>query len=621
LAGSTPLTYSHQHMQSLVERFCPNVHDAPVTAAAFDPASGTVVTADASGVVAVQRTGEASPRLVFHPGEAVNGALAVIRGGSLIAVGDESGTVGVYQSSDGASTFQEVREGARGRVRAMRGLALNPEGSRLAAIAADGLLRVWDLTRNERNAWRGFGGDTVSFDQRGERILAIDDTGQPRLMDLTTLEALYMDKLQTPATKARFTPCGTMVLAGGSGSINLLRVADGALIASFATQGGSGIQNLLTSPDGTRAAAVTQRSCHIFSLPELDPLESFKHGAPNPTGAGVWHSGGLRIAGADGLMHGGGSGSLGPVDGVAGTGAHRVLMHGDVASVWKGEERVGLFKIDGPVRAHSIDRAGRLLVTQPLSGPIKVYQIPGGKPLFDGGRETKDTERTCVGGEVVAVQLKGGGTHWWHLKQNRGFSLPWPTFMALSGSGTWLGVVTPGGAVHIIDPTTGKDAVNPPQPLSDSPVQLIDFVNRCPELLILDKEGVLGHYDLTESVQKGTVAVGRDVLAINVPVDRIWGITGGSTAALRLPEGDRCTILWIDLHQGEVIGEVRDLPGNADVDDENSRILIPARAGGLLELSREGKELRVLRDLPDQEWISFGENGIMGASKQATSVI
>ena len=70
-----------------------------------------------------------------------------------------------------------------------------------------------------------------------------------------------------------------------------------------------------------------------------------------------------------------------------------------------------------------------------------------------------------------------------------------------------------------------------------------------------------------------------------------------------------------------MIGEVRDLPVNADVDDENSRILIPARAGGLLELSREGKELRVLRDLPDQEWISFGENGIMGASKQATSVI
>ena len=616
-----PVTYSQQHMQSLVERFCPNVHDVAITAAAFDPSSGTVVTADSSGLVAVQRSGEASPRLVFSPGAAVNGAISVIRGGALIAVGDEAGTVGVYKTQDGEPVFLEEREGARGRVRAMRGLALNPEGSRLAAIAADGLLRVWDLTRNERNAWRGFGGDTVSFDQRGERVLAIDDTGQPRLMDLTTLEALYMDKLQTPATKARFTPCGTMVLAGGAGSINLLRVSDGALIASFATQGGSGIQNLLTSPDGTQAAAVTQRSVHVFSLPGLQPVDSFRHGAPEPTGAGIWSAGGVRIAGSDGLMHGGGSGSLGPVDKVTGIGAHRVLMHDDIASVWHGEERAGIFKINGSAQSLSISRAGRILVVQTQGGPIQVYQSPSGKPLFDGGRETHGASHVAVGGDVVAVQLAEGGTRWWHLQQNRGFSLAWPTAMTLSGSGTWLGVVTPAGAVRIIDPTSGKDAVTPPQPLSDAPVQLIDFVNRSPELLVLDSEGVLGHYDLINSVQSGTAAVGRDILAINVPVDRIWGITGGSTAALRLPEGEHCTILWVDLNSCEVIGEVRDLPVDAEVDDENSRILIPARSGGMLELSRDGRELRVLRDLPDQEWISFGPNGILAASKGATDAI
>jgi len=608
-------------MQSLVERFCPNVHDAPVTAAAFDPTSGTIVTADAAGVVAVQRAGEASPRLVFQPGVAINGALAVIRGGALIAVGDESGTVGVYSSLDGTPTFREERDGARGRVRAMRGLALNPEGSQLAAIAADGLLRVWDITRDERNAWRGFGGDTVSFDGRGDRILTIDDIGQPRLMDLNTREALYMDKLQTPATKALFTACGTMVLAGGSGGITLLRVADGAMLASFATQGGSGIQNLLTSPDGTRAAAITQRSCHIFSLPALESIDSFKHGAPNPTGAGMWHTGGIRVAGSDGLMHGGGSGSLGPVDHVCGIGSHRVLVHADVASIWTGEERTGLFKLSGDVSDLSISRGGNLLITRPKDGPIQVYQTPSGQPLFDGGQETRGAKKVCVGGEVVAVHLREAGVRWWHLKHNRGFSLPWPVFMALSGSGTWLGVITPGGSVRIIDPATGKDALAEPQPLSESPLKIIDFVNRCPELLVMDSEGVLGHYDLTNSVQTGSPAVGRDILSINVPVDRIWGITGGKIAALRLPDGQTSSILWVDIERGEVIAEVRDLPARAEVDGENSRILIPSRSGAMLELSRDGKELRVLRDLPDQEWISFGANGIAAASDNATSVI
>ncbi len=608
-------------MQSLVERFCPNVHDAPITAAAFDPTSGTVVTADAEGVVAVQRPGEASARLIFQPGAAVNGAIAVIRGGALVAVGDEAGTVGVYRTQDGEPIFQEVREGSRGRVRAMRGLALNHEGSRLAAIAADGLLRVWDLTREERNAWRGFGGDTVDFDSRGERVLAIDEEGQPRLMDLTSLQALFMDKLQTPATKALFTPDGMMVLAGGAGSINLLRIQDGALVASFATQGGSGIKTLLASPDGTRAAAITERSAHVFSLPDLDILDSFRHGAPDPTGAAVWHGGGIRVAGTDGLMHGGGSGSIGPVEVVDGIGEYRVLVHGDVAAIWTGNARTNLFKVPSKPKDVALNRTGKLLVASSVDSPLQVLELPAGKPLFDGGPETVGAPAIGVGGEVVAVQLKGGGIRWWHLGKNRGFSLPWPTAFTLSGSGTWIGVVTPAGAVHVLDPTTGKDVISPPQPLSQAPVRVIDFVSRRPELLVLDEDGVLGHYDLTRAAQDGVTAVGRDVLAINVPVDRIWGLKGGRFAALRLPDGDRCSILFIDIHAGEVTSEVTDLPLGAEVDDENHRILLPARAGALVELSHTGAEVRVLRDLPDQEWIAFNAKGILQASKRATQSI
>ena len=109
--------------------------------------------------------------------------------------------------------------------------------------------------------------------------------------------------------------------------------------------------------------------------------------------------------------------------------------------------------------------------------------------------------------------------------------------------------------------------------------------------------------------------------SINVPVDRIWGLTGGRLAALRLPDGDRCSILFIDIHAGEVTSEVTDLPANATVDDENHRILLPARAGALSELSHTGAEVRVLRNLPDQEWIAFNAKGILQASKRATESI
>ena len=158
-------------MNSLIDQYCPNVHDAPVTAASYDPWSGVIATADADGVVAAQRRGENSPGLIFHPGAGVMGALSLIRGGSMVAVGDESGSVGVYSTDNGKPTFQEIREGAGGAVRAMRGMAISPEGAWLASIARDGLMRIWNLTKGEREiSWSGFGGASVEFDGRGERI-------------------------------------------------------------------------------------------------------------------------------------------------------------------------------------------------------------------------------------------------------------------------------------------------------------------------------------------------------------------------------------------------------------------------------------------------------------------
>ncbi|MCK6505378.1 WD40 repeat domain-containing protein [Myxococcota bacterium] len=610
-------------MPSLVDQFCPNVHDVAITAACYDPHTGAMATADAAGVVAVQRPGESTPQLVFHPGEGVRGALGLIAGASMVAVGDEAGTVGVYRCDNGLAVFQEAREGARGRIRAMRGVALSPEGRTLATIAKDGLVRLWDLENGQRTAaWQGFGGDTVQFDPRGQRLLAMDDQGQPRLMDLMSLQALYMDKLQMPADRAVFTLDGTMIVAAGQAGISLLRVADGALIASFATRGGSGIQSLILSPDGQQAGAVTQRSVHTFTLPDLQPSGSLKHGAPDPTGAAVWTHQGIKVAGSDGLMHGGGSGaSAGPVTCVGGFGETRLAAHGASVAVWRGNRRELELQADGAPREVHVDRDGRLAVVVPQRGPVQVFDCKRGKRVFDAGPTSSGCAAVGVGGNVVAVLLKRGGLRWWDLAQNKGFELEWPRAMALSNGGTWLGVVTPKGAVKVLDPATGRDAVPAPVPLADVPIKAMAFVNRRPDLLVMDEDGVLGHYDLGEALRQGRPGEGRDVLTVNVPVDQLWGITGGQHCAMRLPEGDRCTILWVDVHACEVVHEVTGLAPNTWVDAEHGLILEPARSGALLEREMDGRERRVLRALPEGEWLSFGWRGILDASQGASGAI
>ena len=374
-------------MASLVNQFCPNVHDAPITAAAYDPWSGVTATADASGLVAVTRAGEASPGLLFKPGVGVTGALGIIRGGTMIAVGDDDGTIGVYSTQNADCYFQEARDGARGRVRAMRGVAISPEGARVATIAIDGLLRIWDITKGEREiAWQGFGGVSVEFDQSGTRVLCLDANGQPRLVDLLSHQGLPMDKLQTPAERAVFSLDGTLVVTAGQSGIALLRVVDGVMVASFATRGGSGILNVVQRPDGEQIGAVSQRSVHIFSMPDLQPADSTKHGAPEPSGAAYWGPAGIRVGGSDGLMHGGGSGSAGPVTCVGGFGDHRIACHSDSVALWTGNRRSHEFAVSSPMREVHIDRDGRLVLGVPVRGALVVHDANDGRKIFDGGQ-------------------------------------------------------------------------------------------------------------------------------------------------------------------------------------------------------------------------------------------
>ena len=268
-----------------------------------------------------------------------------------------------------------------------------------------------------------------------------------------------------------------------------------------------------------------------------------------------------------------------------------------------------------------MNRTGQLLAVVVPGVGLRIFDLPDGRPLFNAEPDTGSATDVHTGGDVVSVQLRDGGIRWWHLAKNCGFSLPWPATHALSGSGTWLGVTTPNGAIRILDPATGKDALAAPNPLSDRPIERVAFMNRAPALLVMDADGVLGHYDLTDSARTGHPATGSDVLSINVPVDKLWGITGGETAALRLREGDESTVLWVNVQRQEVVGEVTGLPVSVEVDAESGLLMMPSRSSAVLERDQEGGERRVLRTLTDGEWSSFDSNGVLASSDGAADAV
>lgn len=608
---------------SIVDRYCASAHNGPVTAAAFDAQSGAMATADEWGTVAITKPGDQYPGIIFDMGYPVHGAIAVTAGGALVAVGDDQGSVAVYKTWDGSCVFEDVRDGAAGEARAMRAMTFNPQGTILATLSIDGIIRIFDIQRWERVAnYQGFSGESLQFNDRGDRLLCIDNLGQPKLLDLMSQEQIDLELVPGGVRVARYTPDYRKVVTIGQAGVTLIGLPDGRILNSFSARGSSGMLTIVISPRGDELGAITGRSVHRFSLPELQPVGSDKHGAGDPTSAALWDWRGVAVGGADGLLHRPGARpSLEPVLSCSGFGDHRVAVHGEKLAVWHKQRQKRPFSGKRRFIEVKIDRDGRLIIGLPDDGSgVQVFEARTGRHLFDAGNDTADTPKMEVGGSIVACGLSKGGLRWYDLKQNSVFELPWVRTFALSGSGTWLAVVTPKGNVRVLDPTTGKDAIPRPEPLADVAVALVSFVNRRPDMLVLDTEGVLGQYDLTDSVKENTPAIGRDVLDLNVEVDRLWGITGGTYAAVRFQEAERGTasVIYVDLTTGEVKSEVPDLLPYAWVDPETGDILQPARGAAILELDMHGVEKRVLRALPEGEWVSFNAKGIFDSSEGVT---
>ncbi|MBT3222964.1 MAG: WD40 repeat domain-containing protein, partial [Proteobacteria bacterium] len=432
--------------ESLLDEHCPEAHQAPITGAAVDPQSGASITSDEWGTIAITRPGEDHPGLIFQPGDAIYGAVAVAPGGSLVAIGDEQGSVMVFKTWDGACVFEDLREGPSGKSRAMRAMNFNHQGTILATLSIDGIIRVFDIQRWERVAnYQGYGGESIQFDEHGERLLVIDTLGQPKLIDMLSQEMIDLEMVAGGVRSATFTPDFRHVVAMGQGGITLIELPDGRIINSFTARQSSGMLNIVVSPNGEELGAVTGRSVHIFSLPELQPVRSEKHGAPEPTTAVLWDYRGVAVGGTDGMLHRpGAKPSLDPIVCVSGFGEHRVSIHGEKAAMWHKNRRKRPFSAKCNFIEVRVDRDGRLLAGLPDDGSgVKIFQAHTGRFLFDAGPETADTPKMEVGGHVFACMLANGGLRWFDIKNNKTLELPWVQGFSLSGGGTWIGAITP----------------------------------------------------------------------------------------------------------------------------------------------------------------------------------
>lgn len=607
---------------SLVDRYCAEPHSSPITAAAYDAESGARVTADAWGTVAITRPGDTYPSIIFDMGHPVTGAVAVCAGGALVAVGDEQGTVAVFKTQDGSCVFEDMREGEDGASRAMRALSFNPQGNILATLSIDGIVRIFDLQTWARVAnYKGYGGDTLSFDRFGERLLAIDTLGQPKLLDLTTSEIIGLELVPGGVRLARFASDEQHVLVVGTGGLTLLALPDGNIVDTFSSKGSSGMVTMVLNPKGDQLAVVTGRSVHTFSVPQLEHMQSDRHGVEAPNGAGYWDEQGLWLAGeAGGFSRTGARPSLGEVICAAGIGEHRVACHRSHIAVWRNHRQRRPFSTLANYIEVRIDRDGRLvLALGDEDQGVHVFDTRTGKLLFAAGQDTANTPRMEVGGSIVAIQLPKGGMRWYDLGANNVFELDWPTTFSLSGSGTWLAVVTPDGGVQVLDPKTGEQAIPAPTPLADTKVVQVCLVNRTPHLLVLDEDGVLGRYDLTDAVNENRSVEGADILDFNVTVDRMWGLSGGRHAVLRFQDEETQTasVVFVDLENKEVAQEVPSLLPYVWVDTDNEVLIQPGRGGAIVDVDRSGEDQRVLRALPDGQWIAFGNKGVLDTSDDA----
>ena len=620
-------------MHKLVERFKPHIHQAPITAATYDVQSQTKATADEQGHIVVYRGSPPRPFYTFQMGASVQGSMTLSQGGERLAVGDNNGSIVVLNLNTTSPLFEEKRDGARGKVRAFRALAMNPSGTVVAGLSKDNIVRVWDLRTGERQNFKGFMGAALEFDMRGERLLLIGEDGQPKFLHLKRQEIFPFDKPFTPIDHLCFSKDYQHIFAAGPGGFIVYQAATLQIVNGQAAQKMSGLVSIAAHPFENQVAMFSKRSAYMIELPSLEITGNFSHGAPNPSNSGIWALEGVSIGGADGIMHSKeGESAVPPTTGVYGCGDYRLLMHHNQLTIFTENGRQHHVKLPYPAQDVKISRNGQVFIVAYEQHPIQAYQFKNNQAvkILDGPSSTVNPKSIWASPSAVAVELQGGGCNWWNFQTGQGLQIPWAKHITLTEGGKWLGVITPQGRIQVIDTRTGKKALMDPKPTSSTPIVQLAFMGKSSLLLAIDADGYLISYDLAKGLIEG--ANGEDIIQINSSVERLVGLHGGQIAMLFLTDATNTShqtaqLLVLPLQNIDKAGLFEDIPLASSVNPRTGNILQPATASAALEeqliaqqqVLTEPQNPVVFRSLPNNEWIVFNEHTTLAMSNNVYS--
>jgi hypothetical protein len=423
-------------------------------------------------------------------------------------------------------------------------------------------------------------------------------------------------------THARFVMGESAILCMGTDGLALIDATNGQCTASFLVQGGAGLLGMVLSEDRTEAAVLTERGLHRVSLPSLRVTRTREHGVEEPTGQALWSATGIQIAGADGKVHGaGGSSHVASIKELAIFGRFRVVSHDNRVAIWDGSRRTHFLRFSSAPRRMALDRDARYLAVLPQDGPLAVYRLGHQDPLLVGDDQSSRATSIAIGGSVVCTRTPGGGMQWWNLETAHRQQMDNVNAMAMTAGGTWIACVDGEGRIRLLHPNTGQDVLRSPEMPEGSAVRKLAFINRRPELLVLDHEGRLCHFDLGQAVRLSETPKARVLHHLESHANALWGITGGRLVLVRTPTGDRANILAIDIATGDIIHELKGVQFRTSADPETGHLLEPGRSAGLLEMDLEGRHLRVLRSLSSTEWLAFGPKKIEECSPGASALV
>ena len=621
-------------MHALVERFKPQIHQHPITAATFDPHSQSKATADEQGHVVVYRGSPPRPFHSFDMGTTIQGSMAIAQGGERLAVGDNNGSIVVVNLNTTAPIFEEKRDGARGKGRAFRSIALNPSGTIVAALSKDNIVRVWNLQTGDRQNFKGFMGSSIQFDMRGERLLLIGEDGQPKLLHLNRQEIFPFQKPFSPIEHLCFSSDFQHIFAAGPGGFIVYQTATLQIVNGQAAQKMSGVVSIAPHPFENKVAMFSKRSAYLIDVPSLEITDQFAHGAPEPTNSGLWTHEGVSIGGGDGIMHSRqGESALPPTTGVFACGEYRMLIHHNQLTIFTQKGQQSHVSMPHPILDAKISRNGQVIVVSYVHHPIQAYQFKNQEPMkiLDGPSDTVNPKSIWCSPSAVAVERQHEGCYWWNFQTGQGLQIEWAKNITLTEGGKWLGVVTPQGRVQIIDTRTGKKALVDPKPTSPTPIEHLAFMGKSSIMLALDTEGYLISYDLSQGLIEG--ATGQDVIQINSAAHRLQGLHGGEIAVLILVEDNvdssnpRGQILMLPIQDLSGAALFEDIPLSCSINAKTGAMLQPAIASAALEESLVvQKQLLdtplhpvVYRALPNNEWIVFNETTTLAMSPNVYS--